>query len=353
MILGALAASKNADAAGGLIVGGQAAAVQGQLNFSRDMEREADRIGLGVMTQAGFKAEGFVTMFDKLQLASRHNDNGNFPYLRSHPLTTERMADMNSRLPLDTLHRATAPSGLLHAMMAARARVLSNPGVDDLRGWQAQVEVAGFDQLPPDQQAAKRYGATLAASLLRDLPLALRNLQALQTLSASTPQAAQQVRWLGMEIALAHRDLGLAQRLANSPNPLGAAQGPAPVAGQRSELLLQAQIAQQVASPQALNQAAQQLQTWLVNQPKDGLAWQTLASICTLQNLPLRALRAEAEVFASRLDYAGALDRLRAAQELVRTATARDAAGSHIDASIIDTRSRQLQALFREQSLGR
>ena len=88
MILGVLAAGKSADAGNALIVGGQAVAAQTQLNFSRDMEREADRIGFGVMTQAGFEAQGFVSMFDKLQQASRLNDNGAYPYLRSHPLTT-------------------------------------------------------------------------------------------------------------------------------------------------------------------------------------------------------------------------------------------------------------------------
>ncbi len=62
MILGALAASSNPQAAGAMIAGGQAVAVQGQLNFSRDMEREADRVGYGVMTQAGFEPQGFVSM---------------------------------------------------------------------------------------------------------------------------------------------------------------------------------------------------------------------------------------------------------------------------------------------------
>ena len=74
--------------------------MQNQLNFSRDMEREADRIGFGVMTQAGFEPQGFVTMFDKLQQAARLNDNGSFPYLRTHPMTTERIADMQSRQQL-------------------------------------------------------------------------------------------------------------------------------------------------------------------------------------------------------------------------------------------------------------
>jgi hypothetical protein len=100
MILGMLAARANADVANAAVAGSQAVAAQTQLNFSRDMEREADRVGFGVLTSAGFDGMGFVTMFDKLQQAARHNDDGSFPYLRSHPLSSERIADMRARLPI-------------------------------------------------------------------------------------------------------------------------------------------------------------------------------------------------------------------------------------------------------------
>ncbi|MBL8302342.1 MAG: M48 family metalloprotease, partial [Ideonella sp.] len=88
MILGVLAASRSrsADAANAVIAGGQAAGIQGMLNFSRDMEREADRIGFGLLTGAGFAPAGMAAMFEKLDQASRLNDSGGFPYLRSHPL---------------------------------------------------------------------------------------------------------------------------------------------------------------------------------------------------------------------------------------------------------------------------
>jgi predicted Zn-dependent protease len=102
MILGMLAASKSAQGAQAVIVGGQAMAAQSQLNFSRDMEREADRIGYGVMSEAGFDTHGFVTMFGKLQQAAGLNDSGAFPYLRSHPLSSERIADMQARQQLQT-----------------------------------------------------------------------------------------------------------------------------------------------------------------------------------------------------------------------------------------------------------
>ncbi|MBP6339004.1 MAG: M48 family metalloprotease, partial [Vitreoscilla sp.] len=67
-ILGLLAAShsRNIDTAQAVVVGSQAMMAQGQLNFSRDMEREADRIGLDLMGGAGFATGGMAAMFEKL-----------------------------------------------------------------------------------------------------------------------------------------------------------------------------------------------------------------------------------------------------------------------------------------------
>jgi len=347
MILGALAASKSPDAGNALIVGGQALSAQSQLNFSRDMEREADRLGFGVMTQAGFAPAGFVTMFDKLQQAARHNDIGAYPYLRSHPLTTERIADMHLRLPLGSSQGA-APSGpalptVVHAMMVARAKVLANPGVDALRHWQAQPDDPALLTQPLPLQTGALYAACLASSRLRDVALAQRLQQRLQTLLAGDAPAQQQARWLGMEVALAAHDPARAQALVAAAS----SQLTTPLA--RPALLLQAQIALQAADAAALAQSAQDLQQRVAQEPRDALAWQWLSSVYAAQNQPLRVLRAQAEVRVAQLDYAGALDRLRAAQEY--TAAAGEASVSHIDRSIIDTRRRQVEALFKEQAL--
>jgi len=95
MILGVIAAGRanSADGMSAVVAGSQAAAIQGQLNFSRDMEREADRIGFQVMTGAGFAPGGMAAMFEKLDHASHLNDSGSYPYLRSHPLTSERIGE--------------------------------------------------------------------------------------------------------------------------------------------------------------------------------------------------------------------------------------------------------------------
>jgi predicted Zn-dependent protease len=336
MILGALAMSRNPQAGTAMIAGGQAAAIQGQLNFSRDMEREADRVGFGVLTQAGYEPQGFVTMFEKLQQANRFNDTGAFPYLRSHPLTTERIADMQNR---QELLPKVAPTALTmaHAMMAARARVLSNTSVERLR---ATVAELGNTQQGSDsaaRQAGQLYAAALASSRLREFSKASQYLGKLKALARDNTAAARPVRLLATEMALAAGDARLAREA------LGETSG---VPGERAALFLWAQAMTQTGQA-AL--ASQQLQTWVAAHPSDAQAWLLLAGAYTVQGQRLRALRAEAESFAAHLDYAAAQTRFKAAQDLARQGGQVD----HIEASIIDTRSRQLAALLREQALER
>jgi predicted Zn-dependent protease len=332
MILGILAASKSPDSANALLVGGQAVAMQNQLNFSRDMEREADRVGFGVMAQAGFAPQGFTGMFDKLQQAARLNDNGSFPYLRSHPLTTERIADMQARMPVGAAVAAPPDAALDHAMLAARARILSNPGVDALRSAVAEAGVASLAAQPAARQAGVLYAAALASARLREFVQARTLLDRLATLSAAAPSAARLGSLLEAEIAL----------LAGQPV------SPLPGAG-RPELLLNTQIRLQTGRAA---EASAPLQTWLARHPRDASAWQALSSVSAALGQPLRAIRAEAEVQVARLDYGAALDRLTAAQNLVRRSP-NGAGQDHIEASIIDTRTRAVQLLVREQALER
>jgi len=333
MILGALAASKSPDAANAMVAGGQALAMQNQLNFSRDMEREADRIGFGVMTQGGFEPQGFVTMFDKLQQAARLNDNGAFPYLRTHPMTTERIADMQARQQLASRAAASAPD-LVHTMMVARSRVLSNPGVDGLRSYITEAEGAQAAGAPRVRQIGALYAAALASSRLRDPAAAARYAGKLAGLAAGDARAARLATLLAAEVAL------------QGGNPAPAAALDAGADG-RPEVILSSQA--RVNTGRAA-EAAQRLQTWVALHPRDAQAWQLLAAAYTAQGQTLRAIRAEAEAQVAHLDYQAAMDRFKAAQELARKP---GAAGDYFEASIIDTRARQVELLLREQSLER
>ena len=370
MLLGVLAAAKSPEAANALIVGGQAVVQQNQLNFSRDMEREADRIGFGVMTQAGFEPRGFVSMFEKLQQSTRLSDSGAYPYLRSHPLSTERIADMQARIPQGAASaQNSAQTGTMaHAMINARAQVLSNGSVDALRAWATQATAlaapmessaatsasAGLSAEQRYQQALTLYGAALAASKQRDFasaaPLLARLSDLAQTDQTSASKAEAKAgekgegvrlaRLLSAEIALAAGDAAKTTALL--------AQGPTDKPA-RPELILAATAALRMG--QAAD-AADKLQTWVASHPRDAQAWQLLSSANAAQGKTLRAVRADAEAQVAHLDYAAAADRFKAAQELARE-LARKGQADHFEASIIDSRARQIALLLREQALER
>jgi predicted Zn-dependent protease len=343
MILGALAASKSPDAANVAIVGGQALAVQGQLNFSRDMEREADRVGFGVMVDAGFEASGVGGMFEKLQQASRLNDNGSFPYLRSHPLTTQRIAEARARLQTapPSASSAAASNAHLHSMMAARARVLGNPGVDELRRMlddgQRAMPAALTDNVLTPALAGSLYGGAFAASRMRDHGGAQALAARLKTLALTVPEASSAADLLSVEV-----DVEAGRFLQ------AAAASRFDTATSRAQVLVQARAL--LAAGRAA-EVSDKLQTWVVTHPKDAMAWQLLADAWGRQSQLSRAVRAEAESRFAQLDYPAALDRLRAAQELLRRGQGGTGQNMHIEASIIDTRTRQVAALIREQAL--
>ena len=365
MVAGAVAASKNPQAGAALAVGGQAAVIQQQLNFSRDMEREADRVGYAVMTQAGFAPQGFVSMFEKLQAAARVDDNGEWPYLRSHPLTTQRIADMQQRVqalkqtpepPPGRPKAASAPSGGSAAgaaaerggqdiealLVAARARVLSRPGVDALRTWADEPGQSGFASQPLARRAGVLYAAALAQVELRDLPRAQALAAQLLPLVAGHPRATHQVHLLQAELALRADQPQRALDLLKAEAP-ATASDPQSQAG-RAALLLRAQALTRTGQA---GEAASQLRTWVGDHAQDAGAWQALAQAETAQGQTLRALRAEGEAPMAQLDYGGAVNRWRAAQDWARQHPGGSA--DLIEVSIVDARLRQAQALLQQQ----
>jgi predicted Zn-dependent protease len=375
MILGVIAASRagSADATQAVVVGSQAAMVQGQLNYSRDMEREADRVGYGVLTDAGYASAGMSAMFEKLEAANRMNDNGSFPYLRSHPLTIERISEARARLAISGGGAGADP--LQHLLMSARARVLMDSSVLALRRLQdhlASDTVAGNSTMPVNERLAALYGGALAASLLRESAPAeaavAKALDLLRTRTPPQPAAERQFKLLLAQLWIQGGDAARAVELLDSPDVQPAT---------RPTMLLRAQAAlamwfafvrtadPQCAGPklpappgpvlvcgardQALNvlrQSGEALQTWLSIHPSDPLAWGLLAQGEEVLGQRLRAMRAQAEAHAALGDIAGAIDRLRAAQALVRSGTAND----FIEASVIDARLRELEAMRRQIS---
>ena len=343
LLLGIIAASRtnNPDVANAAIMGGQGAAIQSQLNFSRDMEREADRIGYGLLGSAGFAPAGQAAMFDKMDIAMRLNDSGGFPYLRTHPLTVDRISEARSRTLLGD-SRLSAPT-LQHALMQMRSRVLMDDSV------QALQRLNGNSSSPLlAERVAALYGGALAASMTKDHPRAERQAAlALQMAAGATPREPQAERVLRLLQAQVLLNAGDAAGTLQSLDMLPGA------AAERPPMLLRAQaaLALQRSAPEAakepLRSSTENLQVWVAEQPHDAAAWELLAATSQAQGLKLRSMRADAEARAVLGDLTGAIDRLRAAQAASRTAGGQD----FIEGSIIDARLRQFTNQRRQLAL--
>ncbi len=159
MAIAILAARNNPQAAQAAIVGAQGGVMQRQLDFTREHEKEADRIGLGILEKSGFDTRAMPAFFDRMQKATQILDGNTPSYLRTHPLTTERVADVDNRV--QQIPFKLVADSLDFQLMRARLNALQKSPQD---------AVAFFNSALGEQRfgnpIAQRYGLVLA--LLRN-----------------------------------------------------------------------------------------------------------------------------------------------------------------------------------------
>jgi predicted Zn-dependent protease len=154
-----LAARNNPQAASAAIVGAQGGTIQRQLNFTREHEQEADRIGLATLQRTGFDTRAMPAFFQRMQRATRLLEGNTPTYLRTHPITAERIADVDNRIQQMPFH--LVPDSLNFQLVRAKLLAAKKPPAEG---------VAFFTSALGDQKfgnpIANRYGLTLA--LLRN-----------------------------------------------------------------------------------------------------------------------------------------------------------------------------------------
>ncbi len=98
IIAGALLSAYNPELGQSILVGSMAAGNQSMINYTREHEAEADRIGMSTLVKSSYPASSMIDFFSKLQTHS-HADSNLYPeYLRTHPLTENRIADARNRI---------------------------------------------------------------------------------------------------------------------------------------------------------------------------------------------------------------------------------------------------------------
>jgi len=158
LALALLASRSNPNVAGAAIATTQAYSIQNQLNYSRDYEREADRLGYDMLNRSGYDVRGMSGFFSRLQRANRFYDTSAPAYLRTHPLTTDRIADMESRS--ETAPYQQVEDSLDFQLVRARLRAQEDNAQDAVLAARKALDEKRYNS-----ETAARYG--LVTALIR------------------------------------------------------------------------------------------------------------------------------------------------------------------------------------------
>lgn len=150
-----LGAAAGGDAGMAALMGGQAAIIQQQIDFTRANEKEADRVGIGILANAGFETRAMPSFFTRMGRANR--SSADLPeFLRTHPVTTSRIADALGRAASFSYRQHGDDLRYQLTRAALRERSYADP----------EDAVGHFSRLLEDKrfqnEAATRYGLTLA-----------------------------------------------------------------------------------------------------------------------------------------------------------------------------------------------
>ncbi|MBV8272806.1 MAG: M48 family metallopeptidase [Cupriavidus sp.] len=331
MVLAGLAATKSGDAAAALAMGGQGAAVANQLSFSRGAEREADRVGFQIMTAAGFDPQGMPDFFQRLQRVTGISDNGVPSYVRTHPLTSERIADMQDRVRHVPAHKV--PNTPEYEFARVRARVIQEPSPNDLRNvltvFQAQLNSgASAVRLP-----AIYYGIAFTNQRLGRFADAEKALAEARRLYGNIPGATSGSPMLDvMAVELARAEGRMQDAMTQATATLRAFPLSHAAALAYADTLIAAN---------RLDEAVTFLRSRTREETGRSEWWALLASAYAAQGKRLQQHQAMAEKYAMDGSYQAAIEQLQIARK------AGD--GDFYTLSEVDARLHQLQLQFKEE----
>ncbi len=314
MVAALLAARSRPDLAAGATAAVQGVAVQRFLNYSRDFEREADRVGLQTLSTAGFDPRAMPLFFEKMQRATRVMDDGTFPgYLRTHPLNTERIADAANRA--STMPYRQHLDSLDYHLVRAKLRVEQLEPADAVKTFDSALREKRYAS-----EAAARYGyayALLRAKRPEESAAELARLRATRTESPMVETLEARIRQVRGDAAGALAVLRAAMAKYPSRRPL---------------VYAYAALLQETGRPaEVVALVADQLKLY----PRDERLHAMQARAFAALGKRFAQHRAQAEVYALQGSLPAAIEQLQLAQ------SAGD--GDFYELSAADARLRQLR----------
>ncbi|GGY15858.1 M48 family metalloprotease [Paludibacterium paludis] len=125
-------------AAAGAVNAGMGLAMSNQLAFSRDFEREADRVGMQYLSAGGFDVRNMPQFFERMQQVNRFNDNNAYAFLRTHPVTGERISEAQNRA--EGYPVKMKPDSTDYLLVREKLRLGNMEGQDAIKYYEAALQ---------------------------------------------------------------------------------------------------------------------------------------------------------------------------------------------------------------------
>jgi predicted Zn-dependent protease len=156
--LGAILLGTQSAAAGqAAIMAIQAGSVQFQINFTREHEEEADRVGMQTLSLSTYDPRAMPTFFERLQQSTRYSGQNVPEFLRTHPVTASRISDSRGRA--DNYPYKQYPDSLAYQLIKTKLQVLLANDGNDVKS----ILQARLNQGLPEQRIVAQYGLGLLA----------------------------------------------------------------------------------------------------------------------------------------------------------------------------------------------
>ncbi len=178
--LGAILLGTQSAAAGqAAIMAIQAGSVQFQIDFTREHEAEADRVGMQTLSSSTYDPRSMPTFFERLQQSTRYSGQNVPEFLRTHPVTASRISDSRGRA--DNYPYKQYPDSLTYQLIKTKLQVSLATDSNDIRA----ILQARLQQGLPEQHTVAQYGLGLLALKTQNFSEAET---IFQTLSKNNPE---------------------------------------------------------------------------------------------------------------------------------------------------------------------
>ena len=328
--LALLVARSNPELANGALAASSAVGVQRQLDYTREHEREADRVGLSILDAAGFDVRAMPAFFTTLQRGTRFTEGTAPSFLRTHPLTAERIADVANRV--EAMPYRQVADSLTFNLVKAKLRANTGLAQDAVEQFQDNLKEHRFAN-----ETAEHYGLAVAMLRKNDVAGAQNQMQWLRkNAQKNTGQNAftesPMIETLDARIQVAR----------NNPQAAAAqyAKGLSAFPAHRGLIYGYAEHFLAINQPDKAIKLVQDKQSLY---PNDAYFYDILAKAYSAKNKNLLRFQAQGEAYYRQYNLQKAIEQMELA------AKAKD--GNFYEQSIVEARLKELRRLEENEKL--